>query len=214
MSKPISLIVLLALAAVAVVAAPASANRVLDDCSGSDTGLLKGTYTKRQLTNALKELDGDTADYSNCADAISEQLRQLRRGTGGGDANQGGGGGGGGGDTNGGGGATGGGGGFDAGTGGSGGTGGASAAGSDGAATGGDGQASAAPQPPTAHQAGSAAPVQLADTSVTPSIPAALTSEGNALPTPLIVFLALLGAGALAVAATTIGRRVLARRRA
>ncbi len=87
MSKPITLIVLLALAVGAFVAAPASANKVLDDCSNSDTGLLKGRYTRRQLTGALGELDGDASDYSNCYDAIRVALSDLRNSGGGGNGN-------------------------------------------------------------------------------------------------------------------------------
>lgn len=214
MSKPITLIVLLALAVGAFVAAPASANKVLDDCGGSDTGLLKGRYTRRQLTNALRELDGDTSDYSNCADAIKIGLNELRRAN---SANDGGGGNDG---SNTGGGDTGGsGGGFDDGLGDTSGGGfdggatGGSGGGNGGSGSGGGETTAGSPQPPATPQPGSNAPVQLADTSVTPSIPAAIASDGNALPTPLIVLLALLGAGALAVAGTTIGRRALARRR-
>jgi hypothetical protein len=214
MSKPITLIVLLALAVGAFVAAPASANKVLDDCSKSDTGLLKGRYTRGQLTGALSELDGDSSDYSNCYDAIRVALSQLRRaGSSNGDD-----GGGNDGSNTGGNGGSGGGSGFDDGFGDStgGGSGSGAAGGNGGGGDGGSGSGEAtstSPQVPATSQPGSSAPVQLADTSVTPSVPAAIASDGNALPTPLIVLLALLGAGALAVAGTTIGRRALARRR-
>lgn len=216
MSKPIPLIVLLALAVGAFVAAPASANKVLDDCSSSDTGLLKGRYTRGQLTGALRELDGDSSDYSNCYDAIRVALSDLRRTGGGGNGNDGGSNGGGSGD-----GGIGdgdGSGSFGSGTGGGGGSGGSGSGGAggdgSGGGNGGGGEAkSSSRQPPATAQPGSSAPVQLADTSVTPSIPAAIASDGNTLPTPLIVLLALLGAGAIAVAGTTIWRRALARRR-
>lgn len=213
MSKRTTLTLLLALAFSALVAAPASAeNPVLADCGSSVTGLLTKTYTKKQLLDARRALDGDGADYSNCSDAIEQQLRQLsnrRDGNGNGNGT---GGGGNGGDPGTGGTGTGSGGGLGGGT--TGGDGLGSGSGGTGA-TGGDGGGGAtAPVPPATSQAGSNAPVQLAGTSVTPSIPATLAREGHALPTSLIVFLVLLGAGALAVAGTTIGRRVLARRRA
>jgi len=219
MRKPITLTVLLALAASVLLAASASArNAVLDDCSNSTTGLLTGNYTARQLAAALRALDGDASDYSNCYDAIRLRMSQLRRG-----GSNGGGSNGGGSDTSGGSGGGGlddGGSGLDDFGGGSSG-GGATGSGSTGggAATGGadgaGGDATPAEEIPlaTGAQAGSGAPVQLAGTSVTPTIPGALAADGNALPTPLVVFLALLGAGAIAVAGTTIGRRVLARRR-
>jgi hypothetical protein len=216
MRKPTILTVLLALAVSALVSGAARGNAVLDDCGNSTTGLLTGNYTARQLAAALRALDGDASDYSNCYDAIRLRMSQLRRGgSNGGGSNGGGndtsGGSGGGNDTSGGG--------FDDFGGGTtgGGTGsgstGGGATGSGGDSSGGD--ATPAEEVPlaTGAQAGSGAPVQLAGTSVTPTIPAALASEGNALPTPLIAFLALLGAGGLAVAGTTIGRRVLAHRR-
>lgn len=215
MSKPISLLLLLAtLALGAVVLAPAvaSANAVLDDCNSSVTGLLTGSYSKRQLLNAKKELDGDSADYSNCPDAIDKALNALNRrstSNNGGGGNGGGSGGDGGGST---------GGGTGGGTTGGGSTGGDGFGdgGSGGAAGSGDGgstPSAPAPVTPAGAQPGSDAPVQLAGTSVTPSIPAAVARD-QSLPTSLIVVLALLGGGALAVGGTTIGRRVLARRRA
>ena len=226
MRTPTIFTVLLALV---VAAAPASADdRVIRDCSRSANGLLTGTYTKRELTNALKGMDGDTADYTNCAEAIRtalDELRARRAGSGGGaDAN---GGGLGGGDD-----------GLGGGTGGAGGSGGFGGGSGDGGATGGFGGGAgatagggggaaasgapatgepatpAAPQPPATDQPGSSAPVQLAGTAVTPSVPGALAAQGHDLPTPLIAFLALLGGGAIAVAGTTIGRRAFARRRA
>lgn len=210
MRKPIPLLVLLALAVAALAAAPASANKVLDDCNSSVTGLLTGRYTRRQLTGALNELDGDTSDYSNCYDAIRVALSDLRRSGGGNSGDNGNGNDGsdtGGGDL--------GGGGFDDGLGDPGAfdDGGGAAGGGNGRG-GGSGEAtSTSPQVPATSQPGSSAPVQLADTSVTPSIPAAIASDANALPTPLIALLALLGVGAIAVAGTTIWRRALARRR-
>jgi hypothetical protein len=221
MSMRTPLTLLLALAFGALVAAPASAeNPVIADCGSSVTGLLTKTYTKKQLLDARRSLDGDGADYSNCSDAIEQQLRQLANRRGGGSGNGGngtddGGGGNSGNPGTGGGTGSGSGGGLGGGsTGGDGlgsGSGGTGTTGGDGAGT--DGGATA-PVPPATAQAGSGAPVQLAGTSVTPSIPATLAREGHALPTSLVVFLVLLGAGALAVAGTTIGRRVLARRRA
>jgi len=221
MRRPLTLILLLAAFAACsgVVAASASAsNPVIDDCTSSVSGDLTQRYTVSQLTNALKSLTGDTLEYTGCGAAIKKQLRQLQNaarspntgGNGGQDTTGGGAGGVGGGGTSGG--AT------------SGGSSGSTGSSSAGGATGGkttgstaNGSAGttstpASTTPPPAPTA-SDAPVQLAGTTVTPTIPAALGEQGSSLPTPLIVFLALLGVGALAVAGTTIGRRVLARRR-
>ena len=61
------------------IAAPAvhGANAVLDDCASSPTGLLQGRYTRAQLTQALKTLGGDLAEYSGCSDAITKALQKL-----------------------------------------------------------------------------------------------------------------------------------------
>lgn len=217
MSKPNTLLALLLVAVLgAVAAAPASAasgDAIIRDCSNSDTGLLKGTYTKSDLRAAQKLVRGDVAEYTGCYDAIQAALRARPRTN---DTS----GGGNGGDT------SGGGGGFDSGTGAasSGGTTGGTVdsggAGTTGGGTTGapsgtaDGSTPAPTTPaPTTQQPGSSAPVQLAGATITPGFGATADPEGRALPTPLIAFLVLLAAGAIGVAAPTIGRRVLARRR-
>lgn len=211
MSKPNTLLALLLVAVLgAVTAAPAGAasgDAIIRDCSNSDTGLLKGTYTKSDLRAARKLVRGDVAEYTGCYDAIQLALRARPR-TNSTD--------GGGGDT------SGGGGGFDSGTGAtsSGGTTGGTfdSSGTTGGGTAGGGTAdgsTAAPTTPapTTQQPGSSAPVQLAGATITPGFGATADPEARTLPTPLIVFLVLLAAGAVGVAAPTIGRRVLARRR-
>ncbi|HEY4278338.1 MAG TPA: hypothetical protein VGM91_08975 [Conexibacter sp.] len=229
MRKPLTFILLLAAIAAlsAVFTSAASANAVIDDCTGSPTGELQGRYSEAALRSALKQLSGDTAEYTSCGFAIKKQLRQIssapRDGGSDGGANGGGqdgspsGGGGVGGDT---------------GSGSGGGLGGGASTGDSNNSTGTSGTTGAggsalthgtgaggAPATPPAtaapppEQPGSDTPVKLAGVTVTPSIPAALGESSTTLPTALIVFLGLLGAGAIAVAGTTIGRRVLARRR-
>lgn len=210
MKKPIALIALLLLLALGggVSASSASAqdapiNPVLKDCASSATGELTGTYTRKELTKALGDVDGDVSEYTNCYDAIRTALRDLNRraagnggdGSGGNGTDDGSGGGG---------------------TGSSSGgpTGGGSSPGVGGAPADGTPIASAAPPAAVTPQPGSSAPVKLAGTTLTPSVPAALARDGHELPPALIGFLVLFGAGAAAIAATTIGRRVLARRRA
>ena len=61
---------------------------------------------------------------------------------------------------------------------------------------------------------GSKAPVTLDGSAVQPGAIPAIGRDAHSLPTPLLVFLVLLAVGALAPAATTIGRRVIARHRA
>ena len=184
MSKPNILIALVLLSGLfAAPALAASPDSIIRDCSSSPTGELQKQYSTSDLRKALKEVNGDVAEYTNCYDAIRNAMRDgsRRGGDDGGGTNPGG----------------------DPGTGGGGdGTGG-------GTPTGGQQPA----PPPVTQQPGSAAPVTLAGTTVTPSIPATLERNGHELPPALIGFLALFGAGAVGVAATTIGRRVLARRR-
>lgn len=216
MSKPTTLLALLLLVVIgAFAAAPAGATSVgtiLDDCSNSPTGLLQGSYSKGDLRKAIKGVRGDVAEYTGCYDAITAELRRRAPATNDGDgrSDDGGGGSGGG----------------DAGTGGSGSGGdgfdsGSAATdgriGGDGTtgtgATGG-GATTAAPTAPTTQQPGSDEPVKLAGTAVVPGFGDTGEASSRALPTPLLVFLVLLAAGAVGVAASTIGRRVLARRRA
>ncbi|MDO8210030.1 hypothetical protein [Conexibacter sp. CPCC 206217] len=224
MSKPNTLLALLLVAVLGTVAAaPASAasgDAIIRDCSNSDTGLLKGTYSKSELRAARKLVRGDIAEYTGCYDAIEAALRARPR------TNDTSGGGGNGSDTS-----DGGGGGVDSGAGAtsSGGTTGgavdsATAASGGAGRTGGgatdapsgtaDGSTPAPTTPaPTTQRAGRAAPVELAGATITPGFGATADPEARALPTPLIAFLVLLAAGAIGVAAPTIGRRVLARRR-
>jgi len=213
---PLSLVVL-ALGLCAASASASTAEQIIKDCSNSDTGLLKGSYSKADLRAARKLVRGDIAEYTGCADAINEALSQNGdngnnggNGSDGGDGSDGTGGGTGGGDGSGG---------FgDTGSGGSLGGDGSSGGLGSGGTSGGDGTtgapttgAGAAPAP--TQQAGSGAPVAVGGEQITPGIPASFSSDQRALPTPLIVFLVLLAAGAIGFGAPTIGRRVLARRR-
>jgi hypothetical protein len=199
MRTPLLLIAILA----ALCALPATAlagsvsNRIYSDCENSPTGSLTGTYTKAQLESALANLPSDISEYSGCYDAIHSALLS-----------------GGGGGTHGG----------NHGNLGNGGTptpgggGGAGSTGGGGAGPGGGAAAPGTPGSPTATTAtvtprpGVKAPVQLEGATVQPGAIPALGRNGHTLPTPLVAFLVLLGAGLLAGVTTTIGRRVLARR--
>lgn len=204
----------LALGASAATASASTADTIIRDCSSSDTGLLKGSYSKADLRSARKLVRGDIAEYTGCMDAINEALsKNSSNGGNGGDSNTGGG-------TDNGDGSSGGG--FDSSGGGSGSTGGGfdtgggGGGGSDGIGGGSTGSGTPvtpAPTPAPIQQAGSDAPVAVGGETVTPGIPASFETEGRSLPTPLIAFLVLLAAGAIGFGAPTIGRRVLARRR-
>ncbi|ADB53916.1 hypothetical protein [Conexibacter woesei] len=203
MSKPKILIALVVLSGLlAAPALAASPDSIIKDCSSSPTGELQKQYSNGDLRKALKEVNGDVAEYTNCYDAIRNAMRDgSRRGDDGGDGD---------GTSPGG----------DPGTGGTGGGSGGGGLGSTGGGgvDGGDGSGGGTPAggpapAPVTPQPGSGEPVKLAGTTVTPSIPATLERNGHELPPALIGFLALFGAGAVGVAATTIGRRVLARRR-
>lgn len=221
MKKPVLLITLLSVALGLAVASPAGAaspRQILKDCSTSPTGLLLGDYSKADLRKARDEMTGDVIEYTGCPDAISARLRARTSTNTGGDG------------TDGGGGTNGGGSGFDGGdTGGgddwydaggdptsgggsTGSTGGGSSGGQLDGATGGTAPGSGTPAPPAVEEPGSAAAVELAGATVTPGI--ALDEEARPLPTPLIAFLVLLAIGAVGIGLPTIGRRVLARRRA
>lgn len=218
------LLAALALGPAGVAWANAHDNTIAADCSHSSTGLLTHTYPRAELRHALNNLPGDIQQYSGCYDAIKQALVQSGRsrpssggstnGTSSGATNSGG--------------STGGGGGTSGGspTGGtassSGGS--TSGAGSAGSGTGspsssgaGASAGSAASGPatgaPVPSHSGTSAPVRLADTQISPGTLPAISRDGHALPTPVIVFLALLGAGGLVLGGSTIGRRVLARRR-
>jgi hypothetical protein len=216
---PLSLAVL-ALGLFATSASASKANAIIKDCSTSDTGLLKGSYSKADLRAARKLVRGDVAEYTGCMDAINDALSGGGGNGNGSNGNNGGNGSNGTGSNGGSGGtgdATGSGGGF--GDGGNGALGGGGADGSGGG-VGGSGTSggagttvpgSGAGTPP--QQAGSGAPVAVGSERITPGIPASFSRDQRALPTPLIVFLVLLAAGAIGFGAPTIGRRVLARRR-
>ncbi len=182
------LAVLLALAALpAAASANAMDDRIAKDCQTSATGALTGTYSKQQLRHAKNNLPGDVLEYSGCYDAIRQALL-TPSGGGSGDGPDGGG---------------------DFGASGSGGVGGTSGSGGAGGAVGGDPNA---PAPPP--HTGTEAPVAIAGTTIEPGELPSIGQDANALPTPLVVLLVLLGLAALVPAALTIGRRVVARRRA
>ena len=208
MSKPNILIALVLLSGLfAAPALAASPDSIIRDCSSSPTGELQKQYSTSDLRKALKEVNGDVAEYTNCYDAIRNAMRDgsRRGGDDGGGTNPGGDPGtGGGGD----------------GTGGGSGGGVGSPGGGTGTGGGGDGTGGGTPTggqqpapPPVTQHPGSAATITLEGTTGTPSIPATFERNGHEPPPALIGFLALFGAGAVGVAATTIGRRVLARRR-
>jgi len=164
--------------------ANATDNRIVGTCEQPDA--LARNFTRAQLNHALNNLPGDVLEYSGCHDAIRQA---LSGGSGGGP------GGGGPGDGSG-----------SGGIGGSGGTSGGGAAGDGG------GSADAVPnQPPPA---GAERPVEVAGTTVAPGALPEIGRDSHRLPTALLVPLVLLGLAALVPAILTIGRRVVARRRA
>jgi hypothetical protein len=208
-------------------AGAASSDAIYTDCEHSASGLLTGTYAKSELKKALNNMPTDLSEYSGCYDAIKQALADSgkSRGGGGNGSTSGGGTGGpgtGGGTSSGGGGTGGGSGGTtgNSGTSAGSGSGGSGSGGSSGSGSGSGGSGTsgvpgggAAANTPPPHHTGTDAPVRLANIAIRPGTLPAISRDGHALPTPLIVFLALLGAGGLAIAGSTIGRRVLARRR-
>jgi hypothetical protein len=193
----VACLLLLALPAASAYANAAD-NRIIQDCQRSETGTLGGSYSKAQLNHALHNLPGDVLEYSGCYDVI----RQALLGSAGGNGN----GSGAGGNGN----AAGG------GFGGFGGAGGGAAgAGEDGTgspAGGGAGTTGAIPNNPP--PAGAERPIEVAGATLAPGSLPEIGQDSHRLPTSLLVLLVLLGGGALATAALTIGRRVIARRRA
>ena len=194
MRSPLSLTTLIAcLLLLALPAAAAQANasdeQIVRDCQHSATGALSGSYSKSQLRHALNNLPGDVAEYTGCYDAIRQAMTTGGRGRDG-DGSSGGG------------------------TGGSGGGGALGGSGSDGGSGGANGGGGgnvpvANARPP----AGAEKPVQVAGAAVAPGELPEIGLDSHQLPTPLLVLLILLGVAALAAAALTIGRRVVARRR-
>jgi hypothetical protein len=67
---------------VALVAVPvahaASANTVIKDCTRDE--VLQGTYTQKELANALAKLGSDAAEYTNCAQVIHNAQLALASG--------------------------------------------------------------------------------------------------------------------------------------
>jgi hypothetical protein len=196
---PLKTLIACLLLLLALPAASARANgaddRIVQDCQHSVTGSLTGSYPKAQLNHALHNLPGDVREYSGCYDAIRQALLASAGANGG---NGGNGAGNGNGD------------GVDGAGGGIGGGGGSNGAG--GGAGGGAGAPGAIPdaQPP----AGAEQPVDVAGATIAPGTLPEIGLDSHKLPTPLLVLLILLAATALVVAALTIGRRVVARRRA
>lgn len=87
MSKPKILIALVVLSGLlAAPALAASPDSIIKDCSSSPTGELQKQYSNGDLRKALKEVNGDVAEYTNCYDAIRNAMRDgSRRGDDGGD---------------------------------------------------------------------------------------------------------------------------------
>jgi hypothetical protein len=177
----------LALALPAVAGAQSTTDRIYYDCQHSPTGYLTGSYTKAQLRHARDNPPSDIIEYSNCVDVVKQALRDaILSGRGPGKT------GGGAGDDGSG----------PAGAGANGGGGSTGAGGSGGPAV-----------PATPH-VGTRAPVALAGVPVQPGAIPEVGRDAHALPTPLVVLLLLLGIGALAPLAASVGQRVIARRRA
>jgi hypothetical protein len=186
------LALLLACSLPAAAGASGTSDRIYSDCEHSASGNLTGHYTNAQLRAALRNPPGDVAEYSGCSDAIQQALLAGERHGGSGGTGAGAGGGGG--------------------TGGSSPVGGTAGASASGGGTGSGAAAGAGA--PVAHASGSKAPVQLAGGTVEPGVVPSIGKDSSALPTPLKALLILLGAGAAALGASTLGRRVIARRRA
>lgn len=191
----IACVLLLALPA-ASARANASDSRIVQDCQHSATGELTGTYTKAQLNHALHNLPGDVLEYSGCHDAIDQAMLGAssggrRSGSGGGPS--------GGGGTNAGG--------FGDSTGA--GTLGSAGAGEGDAAGGSSAPAPHAPPPPDANR-----PLEIAGATIAPGTLPTIGHDSHHLPTALVVLLALLGLAAAVPTVLTIGRRVVAARRA
>jgi hypothetical protein len=200
MRRTISLTALLvaltpALGATARAATP---EQIIKDCSTSETSYLTGSYTKAELRRALAQVRGDIAEYTACYDAIRYALGQRPRRRGGGGSDDG----------------------AIAGGGDTLGSAGFGAAGGGGPAGGSDpdeevveGGPPADVVRPATPQPGSGAPVTVGGEPITPGSIPSISRGANALPGAIVIFLVLLGATAVGGAATTIGRRVLARRR-
>jgi len=192
MRRPIILIPILVAALAcglpATAAANATSDKIYADCEHSPTGALTGHYTTSQLQHALDNIPGDVQEYSACYDAIKQAL--LAGGHGGTGSGPNGGG---------------------IGSNGGGAGSGANGVGTDGSAGGGSAGGYSGPM-----HVGTKAPVQLpgGGGAVRPGAVPSIGRDAHTLPTPLIAFLVLLAAGVLVPTSTTLGRRVIARRRA
>lgn len=187
-------ITLLGCLAAALVAPAAAAADPVRDCSTN--GTLTKRYTASELGSALRSMPADVKEYTDCYDQIRRaQLAAAVASGSGGKPHK----------------SSGSGSGSGHGHGGSGGdgSGGAGVPGSGSGSNGGGGSGGSA----GAHspRTGRATPVKIGDREITPGT-SGLSAGGAAVPTPLVVVLALLGAGALAFAATRIRSRVAARR--
>ncbi len=189
LSLPVALVLALTLPAAA------SADPVRD-CSTN--GSLTQRYSAAQLRSALKSIPADVKEYTDCYDQIrraelaaaASSGRRGKHTSSSGPSSSGGGGSGGGG------------------SGGGGSSSGGGARGSRGA-----GAAAAGGGAPAAGAKGSGSPVRIGDQLITPGT-SGLSDAGADVPTPLVVVLALLGAGGLAFAATRIRRARVDRRSA
>lgn len=92
MRNRLSLIPFLVAALVALGLVPAGASadyrKVYDECG---SGTLTSSFTAKELQQALQNLEGNDADYSDCADAIERAKKALAQGDKGGGSSSGGG---------------------------------------------------------------------------------------------------------------------------
>ncbi|MFN8204803.1 MAG: hypothetical protein U0S48_19780 [Solirubrobacteraceae bacterium] len=185
-----TLLLTLLLVLLPAAAAHASAAQVIRDCT--DDGVLSGSYSQKELRTALANLPSDVDEYTNCRDVI--RAAQLRGG--GGSAT----GGGTGGPSATGGGTT---------PSGAGGTGGGATAPKTGSSPGAFGGFSGYPADPV----NSATAQERRAVDEAQAVPVENTAvAAAALPTPLIVALALGALGLLILGALDLRRRVVARR--
>jgi len=191
MRTPALRITLLACLATALVAPASAAADPVRDCSTN--GTLTRHYSAGELGAALRSMPADVKEYTDCYDQIrraqlaaaggAAHRRKTSPSGSGGDGSSGGGGGG---------------------TGGSGGS-------SGSAAAKGSGRSGTHAATASGAAANGAKPVKVGARDITPGT-SGLSSGGADVPTPLVVVLALLGAGGLAFAATRIRSRVGDRR--
>ncbi len=186
MRRTIPLIATLAALLTAVPAVADITDTIVRDCSHSETGYLTGTYTRAQLKHALNNLPADAREYTGCHDQISQALRDAAAGGGSGSN----------------------------GTNGDGGSGSGSIGGGAGDGTNGGTGGGPIPTAPATPHVGARQAVEIGGAPVQPGTIPAIGQDAHTLPTPLAIFLVLLGLGALVPTVTTLARRVIARRRA